>query len=204
MLRNAISVIKVLSLIAFLFTCTPSYSASVVTVDYGYSKIDYEPMKNNNVTPLGSGFGLSIGSRSGLLGTELYYRSLAAKADYIHDAQSGEFEHQQKTYGAAVKVYLTKQLFLRFGYGFSRIEQSNLNPRESYRNQQINQIYALVEKSTSSGPSYGVGYNFFDGKRWDIYAAIHREHIYDNATELRMSVGIKFYFKLGIRSAFTK
>lgn len=204
MLRNAIAVIKILTFITLLFTSFKSFSASVMALDYGYSKIDYEPMSAKNVTPMGPGFGVSIGTRNGLVGTEFYYRNLTASGDYIHDSVTGQFEHKQSSFGAGVQVYLTKQLFLRFGYGFSRIEQTNQTLQESYRNQQIASTYGLIDKSTGSGPNYGIGYNFFDGKRWDVFALFNRDHIYDGATEMRVSVGIKFYFKLGLRSAFTK
>ena len=202
MLRNFTLGVRILVFAALTFKTTISRAASVLSVDYGLSKVDYSPMSDYQVTPTGPNFGVSFGSRSGMMEPEIFFRSLSAEGDFIHDNAPNQFEHLQKTYGLALKFYLTKKFFFRFGYSISRVNQRIINEVDQAVADQITSTYQMVAQKTYNGPVYGVGYNFFDGKTFDIYSALSRTHILESGTELSVSAGIKFYFNLGISSVF--
>lgn len=204
MLRNTTLGVRILVFTALTFKLTSIQAASVLSVDYGLSKVDYSPMSDYQVTPVGSGLGVSFGSRTGMMEPEIFYRSLSAEGDFIHDNLANQFEHLQKTYGLALKFYLTKKFFFRFGYSISRVNQSIVNEVDQATADQITQTYQMVAQKTYNGPVYGIGYNFFDGKRFDVYSTLTRTHVLESGTELSVSAGIKFYFNLGFSSVFNK
>lgn len=197
MLRNLVLTIGFLSTF-----CTTLQAASVLAVDYGLSKVDYAPLSDLNVTPTGGAFGISLGSRTGMIEPEVFFRSLAASGDIIHDGVSNKVDHDQKTFGAAIKFYLTKKFYLRFGYTFSNTTHKIAESQGEHADSEIWRIYGLVDGKLYNGPTYGLGYNFFDGKIFDVYTHFARTHTLESGSEMSVSLGIKFYFNLGFRSAF--
>lgn len=202
MLRNFTLGVRILVFATLTFKTSIAPAASVLSLDYGLSKVDYSPMSDYNVTPTGTNFGVSFGSRTGMMEPEIFYRSLSAEGDFIHDNLPNQFEHLQKTYGLALKFYLTKKFFFRFGYSISRVNQSIVTEVDQVTADQITNTYQMMAQKTYNGPVYGVGYNLFDGKTFDFYTVLTRTHILESGTELSVSAGIKFYFNLGFSSVF--
>ncbi|ATH08519.1 hypothetical protein BIY24_11330 [Halobacteriovorax marinus] len=192
--------ITLFKILILLILSVNSSALTYIGVAGNYSKVNYEPMEEYNVKPMGAGLGYLLGFRSGFLGLEFSYIGTDATGDIIHDGASNTINHNQKSFVGNMNVYLNPRLYFKFGYGVYKVTHSIENDVAAHTREAIASTYGFKSES-HGGLNYGLAFDFFKKNRgFNVYASIDRYQFDSEGTTTTVQLGIKYIFKLGFQS----
>lgn len=179
--------------ILILFVAFPAWSSVYFVGQGGLLRLYQKAAEENNVVPQGFSYGGGIGFRQNFFEYEAVVLKSTAEADVKHDGQSNTMVHNQSSILLALNFYLKKEIYLRVGYGFHRIDQRLGKETSDASAAGAKEAYDFQEKAVSEGVFFGGGYVIFDTKSLDCFVQLERFDFstYD-AGAWNVSLGIKF------------
>lgn len=187
---------RALFLIAFVvFPVTNSWARTFFTGEVGYLTLRQAPALENRVSPRGPSFGGGLGFRQQYYEFEAKFLSSTAEDDVIHDDQKNTMVHEQKSYLLGFNFYLTKSIYLRAGYGMTRVNQTLKKEVSAASEAGAKKSYGLAENKVTDGPLFGGGFVFLDRRSLLLYTQLE----YMSFASLKggawnASLGFRFYF----------
>jgi hypothetical protein len=148
---------------------------------------------SDSVTLAGSSFGAGAGVRLNYLEFEAMYSSGKAEAAITHDNLANNIRHSQASLVMAGNFYLTKFVFLRFGYGIHSVEQEFTKPMSAVSTEGARKEYNIVEKENLTGTILGGGVAYPINSA-AVYLQIERFSYSDELSAWNTTAGLKFYF----------
>lgn len=161
----------------------------------GYARLNQKEMSENNVYPTGISYGVGAGVRKDFYEVEVSLQKLNLSGEIDHDGKSNTINNSQSTFTFALNFYFTKNVYLRFGYGFHRVEQTLEKPVSTASEEGAKKAYNLRDSTTADGVLYGGGVLLYNSNRLDIFTQVESINMSNlKASVLNASLGLKYYF----------
>ncbi len=183
------------SLIYLIFFVPALAQAQIFVLGQGgYSQLNQKSAANNNVYPSGTSYAAGIGVRQDFFELEASMLKFNGEGDMRHDGVDNTFKHSQTSLILGLNFYLQKSFYLRFGYGFHRINQTLGTKVSEASEEGARKAYGMKDKATTDGILYGAGFVIFNGEKIDVYTQIENATMSSiQGSAWNASLGIKFY-----------
>jgi len=171
--------------------------------DYGKAQFSNDSLDDLKAKPSGNSFGFSAGSKFKYIEAGLFYKNFSLASDIIHDSAANQIIHKGKTFGFDLSVFLNSHLSLKVGLAVNNYKQSfangilNTDALES-----ANSMYEIENDHTSTNIYYGINFDIFGTKSWDLYTSITQFPMGDGKNTLSAQLGIRLYINKSISDFF--
>jgi len=176
----------------FSFSSFASDSKTFFRLDYGIGQFTSDKLDGLNANPQGPTYGIGFGSRFKYIELGAFYRKLSFEKEITHDSVANKIIHDGNTFGLDLSVFLNSHLGLKVGYAVNSYEQSFANAMSASAQASANSQYGIESDGHHSGLFYGVVFDFFAAKTWDMYASVLQFPMGDGNSTTSAQIGIRY------------
>lgn len=185
--------IALILILLFPLSSFSSDSKTYIRADYGMGNFESDQLDSLNANLSGSTMGVAFGSKVKYIEFGAFYRKFDLKKEITHDGVTNEILHDGNTFGLDLSVFLNSHLSLKLGYAVNSYSQKFASAMSSTAEAAANSAYGIEGDGNKSSIFYGVNYDIFGGKTWDMYTSVIQFPMGDGKKSLTAQIGIRYY-----------
>lgn len=172
-------------------------------LDYGKAQFTNDSLDALKAKPSGNSLGFSFGSKFKYIEAGLFYKNFSLDSDIVHDSVANQITHKGKSFGFDLSVFLNSHLSLKLGLAVNNYKQSFANPMLSTDAlESANSRYGIENDHTSTNIYYGINFDIFGTKTWDLYTSVTQFPMGGGKNTLSAQLGIRLYVNKSISDFF--
>lgn len=117
-----------ITLMILLLTSLVGHASTGIALYGGYAQHRQDDMNDTKTYPTGLTYGAGYLMRKEFYEFEVFVKKGSLNVDITHDNSKNTIEQDQLQLGLALNFFMTKSIYARLGYSFSKLDQKFQKP----------------------------------------------------------------------------